>query len=82
MNGFTVNGQSQHLPEALDTTLIDVLREHIGLTGTKLVCGSGVCGAPMRRRQGRGFALGSRPHGALSRPGNRRACGRRPADRG
>jgi xanthine dehydrogenase YagR molybdenum-binding subunit len=45
MNGFTVNGQSQHLPEALDTTLIDVLREHIGLTGTKLVCGSGVCGA-------------------------------------
>ena len=40
MNGFTVDGQSQHLPEALDTTLIDVLREHIGLTGTKLVWGS------------------------------------------
>jgi hypothetical protein len=25
--------------------LIDVLREDIGLTGTKLVCGAGVCGA-------------------------------------
>jgi len=45
MHGFTVNGQSRRLSAAVDTMLIDVLRGHIGLTGTKLVCGSGVCGA-------------------------------------
>jgi xanthine dehydrogenase YagR molybdenum-binding subunit len=45
MHSFTVNGESRCLPDAVDTTLIDVLREDIGLTGTKLVCGSGVCGA-------------------------------------
>jgi aerobic-type carbon monoxide dehydrogenase small subunit (CoxS/CutS family) len=45
MHSFTVNGEPRRLPDAVDTTLIDVLREHFGLTGTKLVCGCGVCGA-------------------------------------
>jgi xanthine dehydrogenase YagR molybdenum-binding subunit len=45
MRSFTANGESRRLPDAADTTLIDVLREDIGMTGTKLVCGSGVCGA-------------------------------------
>jgi hypothetical protein len=35
-------------PWGLPTTgpLIELLRETHGLTGTKLVCGAGVCGAP------------------------------------
>jgi len=44
-SSFTVNGAARSLPDDADTLLIDVLREEIGLTGTKLVCGAGVCGA-------------------------------------
>lgn len=40
MNSFTVNGEPRHLREEVDTTLIDVLREDLRLTGTKLVCGA------------------------------------------
>jgi xanthine dehydrogenase YagR molybdenum-binding subunit len=43
--GFTLNGTKRSLPDDGDALLIDVLREEAGLTGTKLVCGSGVCGA-------------------------------------
>ena len=41
----TVNGRSVDLPEDDDALLVDVLRDRLGLTGTKLVCGAGVCGA-------------------------------------
>lgn len=44
-SSFTLNGAARPLPGDADTLLIDVLREEIGLTGTKLVCGAGVCGA-------------------------------------
>ncbi len=42
---LSVNGQ-QH-PLALDprTTLLDALRDHLGLTGTKVGCNHGTCGA-------------------------------------
>jgi xanthine dehydrogenase YagR molybdenum-binding subunit len=40
----TVNGREVELPED-DIMLADALRDRLGLTGTKLVCGSGVCGA-------------------------------------
>lgn len=41
-----INGKSVQL-EGLgaDETAVDVIRHRCGLTGTKLVCGSGVCGA-------------------------------------
>lgn len=45
MPSFTVNGTPRPLREDVDAMLIDILRDDIGLTGTKLVCGSGVCGA-------------------------------------
>src|SRR5579872_3709820 len=41
---IVLNGQSCAIPDDDEATLIDVLRRR-GLTGTKLVCGGGVCGA-------------------------------------
>ncbi len=45
MSTVTVNGQSRPLPDDVDALLVDVIRDQLALTGTKLVCGSGVCGA-------------------------------------
>jgi carbon-monoxide dehydrogenase small subunit len=41
----TVNGQPHSLEIVADRLLIDVLREDLGLTGTKEGCSIGVCGA-------------------------------------
>ncbi|NML67986.1 2Fe-2S iron-sulfur cluster binding domain-containing protein [Hymenobacter sp. RP-2-7] len=40
-----VNGQAYSLPLAPWTTLLDALREHLHLTGTKKGCDHGQCGA-------------------------------------
>jgi xanthine dehydrogenase YagT iron-sulfur-binding subunit len=40
-----VNGQRYHLAIDLRTTLLDALRNHIGLTGSKKGCDHGQCGA-------------------------------------
>ncbi len=40
-----VNGRTVDLPDDDESLLVDVLRDRLGLTGTKLVCGAGVCGA-------------------------------------
>ena len=45
MSTMTINGKSAALPDDRDALLVDVIRDGVGLTGTKLVCGSGVCGA-------------------------------------
>lgn len=45
MSSATINGRSQILPTDPDALLVDVLRDTLQLTGTKLVCGAGVCGA-------------------------------------
>ena len=41
----TINGRVETLPDDADVMLVDLLRDTLRLTGTKLVCGAGVCGA-------------------------------------
>ncbi len=42
---LTVNGERHHLVLDPRTTLLDVLREHLSLTGAKRACDRGECGA-------------------------------------
>ena len=42
---FTVNGRPRKLSTDPDRPLLEVLREDLGLTGTKYGCGEGQCGA-------------------------------------
>jgi len=42
---FTVNGQSRKIEVYPIERLLDVLRDELGLTGTKEGCGEGECGA-------------------------------------
>ncbi|MCE7006190.1 (2Fe-2S)-binding protein [Kibdelosporangium philippinense] len=42
---LTVNGETYQLPVDPRTTLVDALREQLGLTGTKKGCDRGECGA-------------------------------------
>jgi len=42
---LTVNGQDHELELDTRTTLLDALREHLRLTGTKKGCDHGQCGA-------------------------------------
>lgn len=45
MTDLIVNGVNVVTEAAPDTALLWVLREHLGLTGTKFGCGAGMCGA-------------------------------------
>ena len=45
MSTMTINGKLAPLPDDPDALLVDVVRDALDLTGTKLVCGAGVCGA-------------------------------------
>jgi aerobic-type carbon monoxide dehydrogenase small subunit (CoxS/CutS family) len=42
---LTVNGKTERLTVEPRVTLVDALRERMALTGTKVVCGRGACGA-------------------------------------
>ena len=42
---LTVNGHEQRLDAPIGTSLAHVLRERLGLTGTKIACNEGHCGA-------------------------------------
>ncbi len=45
MVSLHINGKQQEVDIAADTPLLWVLRDHIGLTGTKYGCGIAACGA-------------------------------------
>jgi isoquinoline 1-oxidoreductase alpha subunit len=45
MATFTLNGKSVSIDVEPETPLLWVLREQLGLTGTKYGCGIGACGA-------------------------------------
>ncbi len=42
---FILNGEKVEIDAAPDRRVVDLLREDLGLTGTKEACGSGECGA-------------------------------------
>jgi isoquinoline 1-oxidoreductase alpha subunit len=45
MTTLTINGSSHEVDADPDTPLLWVLRDHLGLTGTKFGCGIAACGA-------------------------------------
>lgn len=45
MARLTVNGKSHQVAAAPETPLLWVLRDHLGLSGTKYGCAAGACGA-------------------------------------
>src|ERR1700732_4084747 len=45
MRIVTINGRIENLPDDPEALLVDFIRDRMNLTGTKLVCGAGVCGA-------------------------------------
>lgn len=45
MTSLNVNGQMRRVGAEADTPLLWVLREELGLTGTKFGCGAAACGA-------------------------------------
>jgi nicotinate dehydrogenase subunit A len=47
MTAFTVNGRPVDVSAGDDTPLLDVLRNHLGLRGTKFGCGLEQCGCCM-----------------------------------
>ena len=52
MTAFKVNGRAVDVPLSDDTPLLWVLRDAIGLTGTKFGCGIGMCGACTVHQEG------------------------------
>jgi isoquinoline 1-oxidoreductase alpha subunit len=51
--GLTVNGTRRDVEALADTPLLWVLRDRLGLTGTKYGCGVGICGACTVLEKGR-----------------------------
>jgi isoquinoline 1-oxidoreductase alpha subunit len=45
MTTLQINGKSMQVDAPQDTPLLWVLRDHLGLTGTKFGCGMALCGA-------------------------------------
>ena len=45
MVSFTLNDKRVSVDADANTPLLWVIRDHVGLTGTKYGCGAGVCGA-------------------------------------
>src|SRR4051812_43880878 len=45
MLSLRINGKTVEVEAELDTPLLWVIRDHVGLTGTKFGCGAALCGA-------------------------------------
>jgi isoquinoline 1-oxidoreductase alpha subunit len=45
MTTLQINGKSMNVDAPADTPMLWVLRDHLGLTGTKFGCGMALCGA-------------------------------------
>jgi aerobic-type carbon monoxide dehydrogenase small subunit (CoxS/CutS family) len=60
-----VNSERYELELPPDRRLVDVLRDDLGLTGTKLACGEGACGACAVLIDGRAVASCIRPVAAV-----------------
>ena len=56
MTAIEVNGVRRSVAAAPDTPLLYVLRNHLGLAGTRFGCGSGQCGACFVLVDGRAMA--------------------------
>ncbi len=63
---FTLNGETQQVDVAPDTPLLWVLRDHLGMTGTRFGCGVGQCGACTVHFNGTPMRSCQLPAGALA----------------
>lgn len=63
----TINGKAMTLSHDPRASALDVIREQAGLTGTKLACGAGVCGACTIRVNGQSVTACMMPATALAK---------------
>ncbi len=63
---LTINGQKHKVDAEADTPLLWVLRDYLGLTGTKFGCGIGQCGACTVHLDGMPIRSCSFPAGAVA----------------
>jgi len=63
---FTVNGQARQVAAAETATLLDVLRNHLGLMGTRYGCGLEQCGCCMVLVDGRPVHACTREVGSVA----------------
>jgi isoquinoline 1-oxidoreductase alpha subunit len=63
---FDLNGRTMSVRSADDTPLLWVIRDEIGLTGTKFGCGIGLCGACTVHVDGRATRSCITPIGAVA----------------
>jgi isoquinoline 1-oxidoreductase subunit alpha len=66
MISFTINGRPAAVDVDADTPLLWVIRDDIGLTGTKFGCGIGMCGACTVHVGGRATRSCITPVGAIA----------------
>ena len=68
MMKLTVNGRELETDATPDTPLLWVLRDHLGLTGTKFGCGMALCGACTVHLNGQPIRSCSTPVSAAATP--------------